>query len=41
VPRPGRLTAHQRRVTARLEALLAHDAARVPRPLPPGLLLGD
>jgi hypothetical protein len=39
--RPGRSTPHQRRVRARVEALLAHDEGRVPRLLPPGILLLD
>jgi hypothetical protein len=39
--RPARLTSHQRRVRARLQALFEHDADRVPHPLPPGLVLDD
>jgi len=39
VARRGRLTSHQRQVRARLQAMLEHDAARVPPPSPAGLLL--
>ena len=37
--RTARLTSHQRRVRARVQAMLQHDAGRVRRPLPPGVLL--
>jgi hypothetical protein len=39
--RPGRSSAHQRRVRARLLAMREYDAGRVRHPPPPGLLLDD
>jgi Recombination endonuclease VII len=39
--RPGRSSAHQRRVRARLLAMREYDAGRVPNPLPAGLLVDD